>query len=110
MCCFAKSKIADRVNPVVMLASKNVTMIAKKICVLALMAGLVGCQQMPAAPVARATIVPAANAPAEAQTGGYAVLFDASHGETSGNADWVIGASRPDPLSERANPRAETDW
>src|SRR4029079_17506070 len=50
------------------------------------------------------------NAPPATALGSYAVLFDASHGETSGNADWVISASRPDPLGERANPRAETDW
>jgi hypothetical protein len=42
--------------------------------------------------------------------GQYAVLFDASHGETAGNADWVISASQPDPLGEHANPRGEADW
>jgi hypothetical protein len=52
----------------------------------------------------------AAPAPASAPPGRYAVLFDASHGETAGNADWVISASRPDPLAEHADPRRETDW
>jgi hypothetical protein len=42
--------------------------------------------------------------------GHYAVLFDAGHGQTFGNADWVISASRPDPLGENPNPRVETDW
>ncbi len=87
------------------------------ICALALIAGLAGCQRMPAASPARATFMPATNTPAAgmpthggAPSGNYAVLFDASHGETSGNADWVISASRPDPLGEHASPRAETDW
>ena len=57
------------------------------------------------------TAVPAStSAPAGTQPSPYTVLFDASHGETSGNADWVISASRPDPLGERASPRSETDW
>jgi hypothetical protein len=93
-----------------MLLSKNVTTTKNMICVLALMAGLSGCQRMPIAAPAQVTVAPAANVPAVAPPDGYAVLFDASHGETSGNADWVISASRPDPLGERANPRAETDW
>ena len=85
------------------------------ICALALLAGLAGCQRMPIAPPARATVAPVANAPtanapAATTPGGYAVLFDASHGETSGNADWVISTSRPDPLGERVSPHAETDW
>ena len=80
------------------------------ICALALMAGLAGCQRMPITPPARDN-APTTNAPAAAHApASYAVLFDASHGETSGNADWVISASRPDPLGERASPRAETDW
>jgi len=53
---------------------------------------------------------PSTSAPAGTQPGPYTVLFDASHGETSGNADWVISTSQPDPLGERANPRRETDW
>src|SRR6266508_6364648 len=85
-----------------MLLSKNVTTIRKMIYALALMAGLAGCQRMPTANT------PAAGIPTH--SGSYAVLFDASHGETSGNADWVISASRPDPLGERARPRVETDW
>jgi hypothetical protein len=62
----------------------------------------------PAAPPSNAPVAPApasANAP-----GRYAVLFDSSHGQTFGNADWVISASRPDPLGEHPNPRVETDW
>jgi hypothetical protein len=98
--------------------SKNVTATRKIICALTLIVGLAACQLMPAAPAAPATttIVPAANAPATPapsaaeQPGSYTVLFDASHGETSGNADWVISASRPDPLGERVSPRSETDW
>lgn len=40
----------------------------------------------------------------------YNVLFDASHGETAGNADWVISTSQPDPLAQNANPTSETSW
>jgi hypothetical protein len=87
-----------------------VTTTRNMIYALALIATLAGCQRMPIAAPARVTVAPAANVPAVAPPGGYAVLFDASHGETSGNADWVISASRPDPLGERASPRAETDW
>ncbi len=89
-----------------MLLSKNVTTIRKMICALALMAGLAGCQRMPTANAPAAGIPTHGGVP----SGSYAVLFDASHGETSGNADWVISASRPDPLGERARPRVETDW
>ncbi|HEU5100646.1 MAG TPA: hypothetical protein VFU22_16565, partial [Roseiflexaceae bacterium] len=60
-------------------------------------------------------VAPAAPAPANAPAAGtapghYAVLFDASHGQSFGNADWVISASRPDPLGEHPNPRVESDW
>src|SRR5436305_5798340 len=74
-------------------------------CIYLLFALLVACgpANSPAAPAASP---PAVGAPPRQ----YAVLFDASHGETSGNADWVISASRPDPLGEQASPRAETDW
>ncbi|MEO7912321.1 MAG: hydrolase [Roseiflexaceae bacterium] len=82
----------------------------KIICALALIAGLASCQLMPAASPSTTTAAPAASAPAGTQSGRYRVLFDASHGETFGNADWVISASRPDPLGERASPRVETDW
>lgn len=47
---------------------------------------------------------------ASAQTAQYKVLFDASHGETAGNADWIIGTSMPDPTAQKANPTVETDW
>ncbi len=40
----------------------------------------------------------------------YKVLFDASHGETAGNADWVISTSQPDPLAQNASPSSETSW
>jgi hypothetical protein len=104
------------------LLSKNVTTTRKMLCALALIAGLAGCRQMPIAPPASAptTHTPATGIPTPRQAQGephsgaardsYAVLFDASHGETFGNADWVISASRPDPLGEHANPRVETDW
>ena len=59
---------------------------------------------------ALATRKPAPGAPASGTPGQYAVLFDASHGETAGNADWVISTSQPDPLRERAAPQREADW
>jgi hypothetical protein len=95
--------------------SKNVTTARNTICALALIVGLLGCQLMPAAPPTQATVRPAANGPTVTASTAptpnrYAVLFDASHGETSGNADWVISASRPDPLGEQAAPERETDW
>jgi hypothetical protein len=40
----------------------------------------------------------------------YKVLFDASHAETAGNADWIISTSQPNPLNQNANPQVETDW
>ncbi len=40
----------------------------------------------------------------------YNVLFDNSHGETAGQADWIISSSQPDPLSQNANPTSETSW
>jgi len=40
----------------------------------------------------------------------YRVLFDASHGETAGNADWIISTAQPDPLTQNANPSSETSW
>ena len=66
----------------------------------------------PTAPAsAPATPVPATGPPASgAPLGQYTVLFDASHGETAGNADWVISTSQPDPLRERAAPQREADW
>ncbi|HJZ46479.1 MAG TPA: hypothetical protein VKE41_04910, partial [Roseiflexaceae bacterium] len=86
------------------------------VCILVLTAALANCQQLPAAapPLSGVTATSAAGLrgtqPSLAQAGPYAVLFDASHGETFGNADWVISASRPDPLGENADPRVETDW
>jgi hypothetical protein len=49
--------------------------------------------------------------PAKAQAAvAYRVLFDASHGETAGNADWIISTSQPDPLAQNASPTSETSW
>lgn len=80
------------------------------ICALMLIGGLAGCQSMPAAQPSSTPGAPAASPRAGTQPGPYTVLFDASHGETAGNADWVISASRPDPLGERASPSSEKDW
>lgn len=81
------------------------------ICIFALAACLAGCQQP--APTGQAVPRPAGQAAPQApraKPGPYRVLFDASHGETAGNADWVISTSQPDPLGENAAPRAEADW
>jgi hypothetical protein len=51
----------------------------------------------------------AGGAPAHAATP-YRVLFDASHGETAGNADWIISTSQPDPLAQNSSPTSETSW
>jgi hypothetical protein len=40
----------------------------------------------------------------------YRVLFDGSHGETAGNADWIISTSQPDPLAQNSAPTSETSW
>ncbi|MDQ1722314.1 MAG: hypothetical protein QOI26_2048, partial [Pseudonocardiales bacterium] len=48
-------------------------------------------------------------APAQAATP-YRVLFDASHGETAGNADWIISTAQPDPLVQNPSPTSETSW
>jgi hypothetical protein len=40
----------------------------------------------------------------------YRVLFDNSHAETSGNGDWIISTSQPDPLAQNANPTSESSW
>lgn len=47
--------------------------------------------------------------PAKAATT-YNVLFDNSHGETAGQADWIISTSQPDPLGQNANPTSESSW
>lgn len=47
---------------------------------------------------------------AQADEPPYHVVFDNSHSETAGNADWVISTSQPDPLGENASPSSETDW
>lgn len=44
----------------------------------------------------------------EAPSGKVKILFDAGHGVTSGNADWVIDDNSPKP--EPANPSVETNW
>jgi hypothetical protein len=40
----------------------------------------------------------------------HRVLFDNTHAETAGNADWIISTSQPDPLGQDSTPSAETDW
>ncbi|MCX3058281.1 Ig domain-containing protein [Streptomyces sp. GXMU-J5] len=45
-----------------------------------------------------------------ATTATHHVLFDDSKAETSGNSDWIISTSMPDPLQQNANPQSETDW
>jgi hypothetical protein len=51
------------------------------------------------------------NAPhAHAATAKHRVLFDDSHAETAGNADWIISTAMPDPTVENPTPSAETDW
>lgn len=40
----------------------------------------------------------------------YRVLFDNAHGQTAGNADWVISTSQPDPTQEDADPAGEDSW
>jgi hypothetical protein len=40
----------------------------------------------------------------------YKVLFDNAHAETSGQGDWIISTSQPDPLSQNANPSSESSW
>jgi len=52
----------------------------------------------------------AGTSPSVAATTPYRVLFDASHGETAGNADWIISTAQPDPLVQNANPTSETSW
>ncbi|HVX47201.1 MAG TPA: hypothetical protein VHC49_25140 [Mycobacteriales bacterium] len=52
--------------------------------------------------VADAAPAPAATAPR--------VLFDNSHDETAGNADWIVSTSQPDPLAENPAPQSESDW
>ncbi|MFD9795782.1 hydrolase [Streptomyces sp. NPDC059070] len=60
---------------------------------------------------ALAATAPTGAAPtAAAATAPHRVLFDNSKAETAGNADWIISTSQPDPLGQKANPSAETDW
>jgi hypothetical protein len=91
-----------------------VTATTSLIHILTLAMALAGCQLMPAAPRPSSAVAPtsATRSPELPGTrpGRYAVLFDASQGQAFGNADWVISASRPDPLGEHASPRVETDW
>ncbi len=42
------------------------------------------------------------------QPGNFRILFDAAHGEDSGNADWVIDDGNR--FASPANPSADTDW
>ena len=92
--------------------SKNVTK-TKLIVLLIFVASLASCQAPAAGPSSQAPDGPAGPAPgrpARAQSGPYRVLFDASHGEMAGNADWIVSTSMPDPLAENPDPRRETDW
>jgi len=83
----------------------------RRMCATALLSLLLAACSLRNSAVAPAAAPVPPNAPAAGRpTGRYAVLFDASHGQTFGNADWVISASRPDPLGEHPNPRVETDW
>ncbi|MEU6660085.1 hydrolase [Streptomyces sp. NPDC046821] len=63
--------------------------------------------QADAAPTGTA---PQAHAAPAALATPHRVLFDNTKAETAGNADWIIGTSQPDPLGQKANPTAETDW
>jgi len=47
---------------------------------------------------------------AHAATAKIRVLFDDSHAETAGNADWIISTAIPDPTVQDPSPSAETDW
>ncbi|MET7729855.1 hydrolase [Streptomyces sp. NPDC005402] len=59
--------------------------------------------------VAAGVVVQAAATPAAAATP-HRILFDNSHAETAGNADWIVSTSQPDPLGQDSSPAAETDW
>ncbi|MEO6503032.1 MAG: hydrolase [Jatrophihabitantaceae bacterium] len=80
---------------------------------------LVGSRVRAAVTVAVAVLIAAGSLTAATLAGGpaparaatpYRVLFDASHGETAGNADWIISTAQPDPLAQNANPTSETSW
>ncbi|GAB7188467.1 putative Ig domain-containing protein [Kitasatospora sp. Ki12] len=73
------------------------------------LAAVTGSGVLPAAAATGSTAAPATAAPA-AGPAKHRVLFDASHAETAGNADWVISTGQPDPLAENADPQTETDW
>jgi hypothetical protein len=79
------------------------------ILILVFILGLAGCRLPQAAtpPGAGEGTAPQAAQPI---AGPYRVLFDGSHGEMAGNADWVIGASMPDPRGENPAPDDESDW
>ena len=47
---------------------------------------------------------------AHAATAKHRVLFDDSHAETAGNADWIISTAMPDPTVQNPSPQVETDW
>jgi hypothetical protein len=59
---------------------------------------------------AGAFVVAAVSAPPASAATVHRVLFDNTKAETAGNADWIIGASQPDPLGQNANPSSETSW
>jgi len=68
-----------------------------------------GVAVLTAAGMSTAVSLIGAASPAQAATP-YKVLFDATHGEIAGNADWIISTSQPDPLAQNANPTSETSW
>lgn len=55
------------------------------------------------------SVTTAAAAPAPAAAAPR-ILFDNSHEETAGNADWIVSTSQPDPLAENPAPGSESDW
>ncbi|HEX8092928.1 hydrolase [Jatrophihabitans sp.] len=77
-------------------------------------AAILGLAVLTAAGMVSAAALAGHPAPAQAaqiaQAAAYRVLFDASHGETAGNADWIISTSQPDPLAQNATPTSETSW
>jgi hypothetical protein len=83
------------------MSSKNVTK-TKLLCALLVLLMLPGCTAVQPNPPPQ----PAG----AARPGKYRILFDASHGETAGNADWIISTSMPDPRGEDPDPRDEDDW
>ncbi|MGI8667267.1 MAG: putative Ig domain-containing protein [Jatrophihabitans sp.] len=70
---------------------------------------MLGVAALAGATALTAVIVAGASFAAGAATT-YKVLFDNAHAETSGQGDWIISTSQPDPLAQNANPTSETSW